>query len=312
MITIPTVIANQVEYITADELAELLDAAPTPGELVAALRSAPVDLQAVGSLLADIVAGWTRRDPEEFAEALHAAVQACARPGHVISVEFAALILRAASAYDGLAAAAAHRRATLLADIAEGIRARDADGLLVALNMAPYSLRAYIDHLFGPDNATMSDRPHDPARLRAAQMCALRASATPGTVMDDDLADAILDGMVAWITMTNESPEQRAVRDAFAEARRLLDLHGDDDPRALDAVFKAVELQDPGCCRRKLAECGITLPTPTHCNAEGEGLLTLEQVADALGVDPDDLVPALEEMEAAGMNVRHIPAGALQ
>lgn len=32
----------------------------------------------------------------------------------------------------------------------------------------------------------------------------------------------------------------------------------------------------------------------------------------ALGTDTEDLMPALEELEAAGLSVRHVPAGVLQ
>lgn len=169
--------------------------------------------------------------------------------------------------------------------------------------MAPFSIRAYIERLEAVPEAD---------RTRDVQTEALKASALPGTVLDDELACAILDALNAWSAIQTETPEQRAIREAFAEARRLIDQFGEDDPRAFAAIIKAVELQDPGCCSRQMAECGIHLPKPTHCNDKGEGLFSLEEVAEALGADPDDLAPVLEEMEAAGMDVRQKPAGRLQ
>lgn len=308
-----TTTADTFEYVTADELRELLDDTPHPDELDEALACLPLDLEAFHAHMTTITANRTAASPAEAVSVVHEAIQACALPGHVIGAEFAALIDRAILTAGQLKkAAAAHDRAALLADLAEGIRTRDAAGLAVALGMAPFSSRAYVEHLRALADATEPGEPNDPERLRAEQVKALQASATPGTVLDDELAGAILDGLTAWSAIQNEMPQKRAIREAFAEARRLIDLHGDDDPRAFSAIIKAIELQDPGCCDRKLAECGITLPKPTHCNAKGEGLLTLEQVADALGANPDDLMPALEEMEAAGLDVRQKPAGRLQ
>ena len=237
---------------------------------------------------------------------VHEAIQACALPGHVIGAEFAALIDRAIlTACQLKKAAAEHDRAELLADLAEGIRTRDADSLAVALGMAPFSSRAYVERLRTLADATEPGGPTDPDRLRAEQMEALKASATPGTVLDDELAGAILDALNVWSDIRTETPEQRAIREAFAEARRLIDLHGEEDHRAFHAIVKAVNLQDPGFMAAKLKECGITMPTPTHCAEDGTQLYSLESVADALGADVGDLEAIAEEMEAVGLEVRH-------
>ena len=237
---------------------------------------------------------------------VHGAIQACALPGHVIGAEFAALIDRAIlTACQLKKAAAEHDRAELLADLAEGIRTRDADSLAVALGMAPFSSRAYVERLRTLADATEPGGPTDPDRLRAEQMEALKASATPGTVLDDELAGAILDALNVWSDIRTETPEQRAIREAFAEARRLIDLHGEEDHRAFHAIVKAVNLQDPGFLAAGLKDCGITMPTPTHCTAEGEPLYSLEAVADALGANVGELQAVAEDMEAVGLEVRH-------
>lgn len=296
--------AETFEYTTADELRELLDDTPHPDEIDEALACLPLDLEAFHARMTAAVASRTAASPAEAVSVVRDAVKACALPGHVIGDEFAALIDRAIlTACQLKKAAAEHDRAELLADLKACSANRDADGLAVALGMAPFSIRAYIERLEAVPEAD---------RTRDVQTEALKASALPGTVLDDELACAIVDALSAWSATLAETPEQRAIREAFAEARRLIDQFGEDDPRAFAAIIKAVELQDPGCCDRKLAECGIHLPTPTHCNDKGEGLFSLEQVAEALGADPDDLVPVLEEMEAAGMDVRQKPAGRLQ
>ena len=299
-------------YTTADELRDLLADAPHPDELEEALACLPLDLEAFHARMAVAVASRAAASPAEAVSVVHEAIQACALPGHVIGHEFAALIDRAIlTACQLKKAAAEHDRAELLADLAEGIRTRDADSLAVALGMAPFSSRAYVERLRTLADATGPGETNDPDRLRAEQLEALKASAMPGTVLDDELAGAILDALNAWSAIKTETPEQRAIREAFAEARRLIDLHGEGDHRAFAAIVKAVNLQDPGFMAVKLKECGITMPTPTHCTAEGEPLYSLEAVADSLGADVGDLEAIAEEMEAAGLDVRREAAGSL-
>ena len=301
-----TTTADTFEYVTADELRELLDDTPHPDELDEALACLPLDLEALHAHMTTITASRHAASTAEAISVVHEAIQACALPGHVIGAEFAALIDRAILTAGQLKkAAAAHDRAALLANLAEGIRTRDAAGLAVALGMAPFSSRAYVEHLRALADATEPGEPNDAERLRAEQIKALQASATPGTVLDDELAGAILDGLTAWSAIQNETPQQRAIREAFAEARRLIDLHGDDDPRAFSAIIKAVNLQDPGCTDAKLKECGIHLPKPDRCTADGVPMYSLEAVAAALDADPEELLVKARELEAHGLGVLH-------
>ena len=292
-------------YTTADELRDLLADAPHPDDLDEALACLPIDLEAFHARMAVAVASRAAASPAEAVSVVHEAIQACALPGHVIGAEFAALIDRAILTACQLKKAAEHDRAELLADLAEGIRTRDADSLAVALGMAPFSSRAYVERLRTLADATEPGGPTDPDRLRAEQMEALKASATPGTVLDDELAGAILDALNAWSAIKTETPEQRAIREAFAEARRLIDLYGEEDHRAFAAIIKAVNLKDPGFLAAGLKDCGITMPAPTHCAEDGTQLYSLEAVADALGADVGDLEAIAEEMEAVGLEVRH-------
>lgn len=180
------------------------------------------------------------------------------------------------------------------------------------LALAPFDSPAYVARLRALADAADTAEQTDPERGRAELVKALQASAQPGHVISAELAGAILDAQQQWHLLTTETPEQRAVRQAFKRARHLLDTLGEDDPRTFDAIIKAIELQDPGCCDRMLKASGIHLPEPTHVNAEGQGLLTLEQVAQALDADPEDLMQHVERMEAVGMNVHQQPAGRLQ
>lgn len=238
--------------------------------------------------------------------------------------------IRAALGQDDMPDAEAERIADLLADCAEAEEAADhmpaaelaallgelaaagdAAGLRLALLLAPYDGTAYADRLQDMADAADAGELADRAAVRAEQVRALMASPKPGRVVTEELAGAVVDAMEAWHRLKTETPEQRAIREAFAEARRLIDLHGEEDPRAFAAIIRAVELQDPGCCDRMLKADGITMPTPTHCTADGEPLYSLEAVADALGADVADLEAIAEDMEAAGLTVRHQPAGSL-
>ena len=305
MTTTNTTTPEAAAYTTADELRDLLADAPHPDDLDEALACLPIDLEAFHARMAAAVASRAAASPAGAVSVVHEAIQACALPGHVIGAEFAALIDRAILTACQLKKAAEHDRAELLADLAEGVRTRDADGLAVALGMAPFSSRAYVERLRTLADATGPGETNDPDRLRAEQLEALKASATPGTVLDDELAGAILEALNVWSDIKTETPQQRAIREAFAEARRLIDLHGEEDHRAFRAIVKAVNLQDPGFMAAKLKECGITMPTPTHCAEDGTQLYSLEAVADALGADVGDLEAIAEEMEAVGLEVRH-------
>ena len=236
----------------------------------------------------------------------------------------------AALGQDDMAAAEAERIADMLADCSEAeedadnmppaelaallgelAAAGDADGLFLALLLAPYDGTAYAGRLQAVADTVGPETRVDAATVRAEQVRALMASPKPGRSVSEELAGAIVDAVTAWHRLKTETPEQRAIREAFAEARRLIDLHGEEDHRAFAAIVKALELQDPGCCARMLKADGITLPTPTHCAEDGTPLVSLEAVADALGADPEDLEAIAEEMEAAGLAVRHQPAGSL-
>ena len=194
-------------HTTADELRDLLADTPHPDELDEALACLPLDLEAFHARMAAAVASRAAASPAEAVSVVHEAIQACALPGHVIGHEFAALIDRAIlTACQLKKAAAEHDRAELLADLAEGVRTSDADSLAVALGMAPFSSRAYVERLRTLADTTEPGEPTDPDRLRAEQMEALKASATPGTVLDDELAGAILDALNAWSAIKTETP----------------------------------------------------------------------------------------------------------
>lgn len=192
--------------------------------------------------------------------------------------------------------------AVLLRDLAT---AEDLDGLALALKLVPYSPAAYIEHLRALADATAPGETHDPNRLRAEQVKALQASAKPGAVLGDELAGAAVDAMQAWGRLHAETPHQKAVREAFKEARALMDQFGDDDPRTMSAVIKALNLQDPGFIDAKLKESGIHLPKPDRCTDDGTPLYSLDAVADALGAEPEELLVQAREMEAHGLGVLH-------
>ena len=218
------------------------------------------------------------------------------------------LLLALPAAEAAIASASPQAFAALLRDLAAD---GDVEGLALALTLSPHDGHAYIARLRELVAAADPAQPADVTAARAELARILMDCPKPGRVIGPVTAEAILDGIEAWRRLTTETPEQRAIREAFAEARRLVDTLGEEDPRAFAAIIRAVELQDPGCCARMLAQGGVTMPAPTHCTADGAPLYSLEAVADALGADVGELQAIAEDMEAVGLDMRRTGAGRL-
>lgn len=268
-------------------------------ELTAARDSLPIDWSRWNALFGEV------GDTDDLeVRAVDATIGACTRPG--MTEQQARTV---GDLLDALADAQADAKdmhadhlAVLLRELAT---ADDLDGLALALRLVPYCPGYYAKRLRALADATDPTEPHDHARLRHEQVKALQASTRPGQVLGDELAGAVLDALQAWATLHAETPHQRAVREAFREARRLIDLHGDEDPRAFAAIVRAVNLQDPGFIDAKLKESGIHLPKPDRCADDGTPLYSLDAVADALGAEPEELLVQAREMEAHGLGVLH-------
>jgi len=104
-------------------------------------------------------------------------------------------------------------------------------------------------------------------------------------------------------TDPSELAKQLRLAAAFNEAVELAEKLGDEHPETMQAVLCALELADPGCTRRKLAECGISLPEPTHVADSGERFYATTAVAKALNVPHEDVLQRVEEMKASGLDV---------
>lgn len=195
-------------------------------------------------------------------------------------------------------------------NIPDAIAAGTIESMRAMLYRCPVNWRAYIAALRACADAADPTAPVEPERVQATRIRLIRESAVPGHTIDAataadiaELADRLIDTMQA-----QEAKKQAA----FAEARRLIDLHGDTDHRAMLAIIHAVNLQDPAFMDRALAESGIPMPKATHCNEAGEPLFSLDAIAEALHADPDDLVEIAAEMESVGLDVRQVAAGRLQ
>lgn len=289
---------NQADHITAETLEAILRA-PTIEALEDAVQSLPIDVEAFHDRMQAIEATEPRPSPVEAREAIAEALQACALPGCVVNALFASLMTRAIFELGRLRAESPTDRAELLADLREAVADDDEAGLAVALGMSPFSASTYAASLRTLADAMNPDELADPERVQAARVRALRGAATG--LLDDELIGAILTALDAWAVLHAETPHQKAIREAFKEARTLMDTLGEDDPRTLDAVIKAVNLKEPGCCSRMLAECGIQMPKPDRCTDDGEPLYSLEAIAAALDADPDDLEEHARELEALGI-----------
>jgi hypothetical protein len=289
---------TQADHITAETLEAILQA-PTIFELEDAMLSLPIDIPAFHSHMHAIAATDPRPSPVEARQAITEALQACALPGRIVNAMFADLIDKAIKMLGQLRAEHAEECAALLEDLREAVAADDDVNLTVALGMAPFSASAYAERLRELADAAVPGELNDPDRLRAVQLQALQDAAS--APMNDELAGAIMDALNAWASLRAETPEAKAIRQAFAEARRLIDRHGEDDPRAFAAIVKAVNLQDPGFMDAKLTECGIHLPKPDRCTDDGMPLYSLEALAAALDADLGDLEEHARELEALGI-----------
>lgn len=289
---------TQADHITAETLEAILQA-PTVEALEDAVQSLPIDVEAFHDRMQAIEATEPRPSPVEARQAITEALQACALPGCVVNALFASLMTRAIFELGRLRAESPTDRAELLADLREAVAADDEVGLAVALGMAPFRSSTYAASLRTLADAMSPDELADPERVQAARVRALRGAATG--LLDNELIGAILTALDAWAVLHAETPHQKAVREAFKAARALVDLHGEDDHRAFDAIVKAVNLQDPGFVDAKLKECGIHLPKPDRCTDDGVPLYSLEAIAAALDADPQDLEEHARELEALGI-----------
>lgn len=270
--------------------------------LTAARDSLPMDWCRFNAAFGDIHDDDSLEELQ--ARAVAATIAACTQPLTEEQARTVGDLLGALA--DAEADAAEIPDADLCVLLRELVAAGDLDGLALALKLARYNSAAYVEHLRALADATKPGEPNDAARLRAEQVKALQASAKPGEPMGDELAGAIVDGMTTWGTLHGETPHQKATRQAFKEARALMDLHGDDDPRAFSAILKALNLQEPGCTDRMLKECGIHLPEPDRCADDGTPLFSLAAVAAALDADPDELLVKARELEGLGLGVLHV------
>ena len=286
-----------MNHITETELRDLLESGATLEQLAEAIPRLPVNLRQFRDRLADLHG----TSEAEAGEAIKKALQACALPGHAIGDDFAALmdraILQRAAARPGT-----HQedRAFLLEDLREAIDTDDEAGLLVAIGMSPFKGADYYRHLLASVEAMPQDAPVKEGEFEALKRAAVKAAGVPGATIDDELAEAILAAVEHLHTLSSETPQQRAIRQAFKKARRLIDLHGDEDPRAFAAIVRAVNLQDPDFIDEKLKESGIHLPKPDRCTDDGVPLFSLEAVAEALDADPEELLVLARELDALG------------
>jgi hypothetical protein len=272
-------------------------------ELTAARDSLPIDWSRWNDLFGDISDADSLEALE--ARAVAATIRACTRPGMTDAQARTVGDLLGALA-DAEAEAADIPDADLCELLRELAASDDLAGLELALfKLAPHDGAAYVEKLQALANAAEPGQPHDADAVRAEQINALMNSPKPGRVIGADLAGAVVDAVQAWHRLKTDTPHRKAIREAFAHARALMDQHGEDDPRAFAAVIKAVNLQDPGCTDRMLKECGITLPKPDRCADDGTPLFSLNAVADALGADPEELLVKARELESLGLGAMH-------
>lgn len=174
----------------------------------------------------------------------------------------------------------------------------DLEAALGRVSIDPHKLRAAAEILRDGDPSEETAQAY---RLAVVE-CGVPAEAV----------DAYLLAMSRWYELRNETPEQRAIREAFAEARHLMDTLGDDHPKTHAAVIHAIELQDPGCCARMAAKCGISLPEPDYCGDDGQPLYSTQAIAKALDVPHEQVVADVERLIGEGLSVGAGPVHRMQ
>lgn len=92
---------------------------------------------------------------------------------------------------------------------------------------------------------------------------------------------------------------QLRVAAAILEARELVSRLGESHPDALAAITRAVDLADPGFLANAAHECGISLPSPTHVNDDGEPLFSTKDIAAAVGVPHSDVLSRADDLREA-------------
>lgn len=269
--------------------------------LTAARDSLPMDWSRFNALFGEVDDADSLEELE--ARAVAATIGACTRPGMTEQQARTVGDLCAMLA-DAEAEAADIPADDLCALLGELVAADDLPGLELALfKLTPHDGFAYVEKLRALADAAEPDRPADPEAVRAEKVRALVDCPKPGRVIGLELAGAVVDAVEHWHRLKTETPHQRATREAFKAARALMDLHGDEDPRAFAAIVRAVNRQDPAFMDAKLKECGIHLPAPDRCTDDGTPLYSLGAIAKALDADPEELLVKAREMEAHGLGV---------
>lgn len=139
-------------------------------------------------------------------------------------------------------------------NITDAIASGNLDVMRAVLYRCPVNWNAYADRLRAcaeTAEATELTAPADPGRLRATRARLIRESALIGQAIDEataadiaELSERVIDAM--------QAQQAAEIEAAFTEARRLIDLHGQDDHRAMRAIIHAVNLRDPGFMDRSL------------------------------------------------------------
>ena len=183
---------------------------------------------------------------------------------------------------------------TLIADLTEAETVAELEAALSSVHIDPHKLRAAADALEGLYDDD------------AAQGVFIAGFVDAGVPVD--VVNTYVDTLRRWHALKNETPEQRAIREAFAHARTLMDTLGDEHPQTLAAVFDAMELKEPGCVGRIAQECGLNLPKPDHCDDRGRPLFSSQAIAEALDVPHEQVVADIKAMIGGGITS---PAGAV-
>ncbi|BAL96170.1 hypothetical protein [Rubrivivax gelatinosus] len=179
-----------------------------------------------------------------------------------------------------------------LANIVAGLVARlEAADSIESIDSALDSAAAFAGML-GMENVPVAALLPEPDRP-VTRSGAIRCFVDRG--MPAELAGPFLDAAVRMVRLEHDAKRQR-IREAFAHALHLLETLGEDDPRTLAAAIKAVELQAPGTVARGAEACGIRLPRPTHFTDDGAPLYSVEGVAEALGLSPEQVAADVEEL----------------
>lgn len=155
--------------------------------------------------------------------------------------------------------------------------------------------------------ADPTPQPEDEGRPITIKFLAALYSGRPELEHDESLTDEDAERIASEATAANrlkvEARRAQATA-ALAEANRLIEERGKDDPLAILAMVKAIDLDDPTYFERELKAQGREAPKAAYFTEDGRPMYLTADVAACAGVTEEEAERAIKQMVEVGMATR--------